>query len=130
MTRAFFIYLIDMANSHPSVHGIDLDAQTRCMHYHKVLDIVAIKMKCCGLYYACKDCHDALADHAIEVWPRSEWDQLAVMCGNCRTELSIRQYLDCTNECPACKARFNPGCRHHYQFYFATEKDSPVEDAE
>jgi uncharacterized CHY-type Zn-finger protein len=119
-----------MAKHHPPVHGIDLDAQTRCVHYHKVLDIVAIKMKCCGLYYACKDCHDSLAGHEIEVWPRSEWDQLAVMCGNCREELSIRQYLDCTNECPACKARFNPGCRHHYHFYFATDESLPTAKAE
>ncbi|MGB9417859.1 MAG: CHY zinc finger protein [Acidobacteriaceae bacterium] len=119
-----------MAKPHPLVHGIDLDAQTRCVHYHKVLDIVAIKMKCCGLYYACKDCHDSLAGHEIEVWPRNEWDQLAVMCGNCREELSIRQYLDCTNECPACKARFNPGCRHHYHFYFATDESLPTAKAE
>lgn len=118
-----------MANVHPPVHGIDLDAQTRCVHYHKVLDIVAIKMKCCGLYYACKDCHDAMADHAIEVWPRNEWDQMAVMCGNCRNELSIRQYLDCTNECPGCKSRFNPGCRHHYHFYFEADEGLSREKA-
>jgi len=35
-------------------------------------DIVAIQMRCCGLFYACKDCHLALADHPIAVWPQSE----------------------------------------------------------
>lgn len=104
----------------PCVRGIDVDAKTRCAHYRTPLDIVAIKMKCCGIYYACKDCHDALAGHAIEVWPRREWDRPAVLCGACGTEMSIRQYLDCRNECPACKARFNPGCRRHYHFYFET----------
>ena len=82
------------------------------------MDIVAIKMKCCGLYYACKDCHDALANHSAEVWKRSEWDEPAVLCGACATELSIRRYLECSNQCPNCGARFNPGCRNHYHFYF------------
>jgi uncharacterized CHY-type Zn-finger protein len=85
---------------------------------HAELDIIAIKMKCCRLYYACKDCHDALAEHAIEVWPRSEWDQPAVLCGSCGNEMSIHAYLNCSNECPGCEARFNPGCRNHYHFYF------------
>jgi uncharacterized CHY-type Zn-finger protein len=75
-------------------------------------------MNCCGVYYACKDCHDALADHLIEVWPRRDWDQSAVLCGACGVELSVKEYLDSGNVCPACKARFNPGCRNHYHFYF------------
>jgi uncharacterized CHY-type Zn-finger protein len=107
-----------MPVSYPEVNGIDLDAQTRCTHYSTPLDIVAIRMKCCGLYYACKDCHEALAGHAIEVWPRSEWDRPAVLCGACSTELSIRTYLECSNQCPACGAQFNPGCRNHHHFYF------------
>jgi len=107
-----------MKESLPQVSGIDVDAQTRCKHYNKPLDIIAIKMKCCGAYYACKDCHDALADHALEVWPRHEWDQKCVLCGVCGTELSTLQYLACDNRCPACKASFNPGCRNHYHFYF------------
>ncbi len=101
-----------------SVHGIDVDAETRCAHYRTPLDIVAIRMKCCDTYYACKGCHDALAGHAIEVWTRREWDRPAVLCGACGTEMSVRQYLDCGNQCPLCKARFNPGCHHHYRFYF------------
>jgi uncharacterized CHY-type Zn-finger protein len=107
-----------MPEHRPCVSGIDLDLQTRCAHYNSRLDIIAIKMKCCGIYYACKDCHDALADHAIEVWPRSEWDQPAVLCGACGTILSIRQYLECSSQCPTCEALFNPGCRNHYPFYF------------
>ena len=107
-----------MPQLHPPVHGIGLDPQTRCAHYRSALDIVAIKMKCCGLYYACKDCHDALANHSAEVWKRSEWDEPAVLCGACATELSIRRYLECSNQFPNCGARFNPGCRNHYHFYF------------
>jgi uncharacterized CHY-type Zn-finger protein len=84
-------------------------------------DIVAIKMKCCGVYYACKDCHAALAGHRIQVWPRSEWDQAAVLCGNCRTELTISQYLESASKCPACGAEFNPRCRNHHHFYFEIE---------
>jgi uncharacterized CHY-type Zn-finger protein len=100
------------------VRGIDLDSQTRCVHYNSQLDIIAIRVKCCGVYYACKDCHDALAGHVLEVWPRSEWNQPAVLCGACGVELSIRQYLDCGNVCPKCRTGFNPGCRNHYHYYF------------
>jgi uncharacterized CHY-type Zn-finger protein len=100
------------------VRGVNLDPQTRCEHYHSALDIVAIKMKCCGVYYACKDCHAALAGHEIDVWPRSEWTQKAILCGYCRTELTINDYIGTGHRCPACKAEFNPGCRKHYQLYF------------
>jgi uncharacterized CHY-type Zn-finger protein len=104
----------------PQVRGIDLDGETRCTHWHSPLDIVAIKMKCCGIYHACKDCHDALAGHAIEVWPRAEFDLPAILCGTCGTEMSIRDYLNCADSCPACGAGFNPGCRSHRHFYFQT----------
>lgn len=107
-----------MQKPSPVVRGIDLDAHTRCAHYHKPVDVIAIRMKCCGVYYACKDCHEALAGHALEVWPQSEWSQPAVLCGVCGTELTIREYLGCGNQCPVCKAGFNPGCRNHYNFYF------------
>src|ERR1700744_5313012 len=91
------------------VRGIDLDAQTRCVHYRTALDIIAIKMKCCGVYYACKDCHEAWADHAIQVWPQSEWAERAVLCGACGHEMSIEQYMASGYECPGCGAGFNPG---------------------
>jgi uncharacterized CHY-type Zn-finger protein len=107
-----------MAELNARVIGVNLDPQTRCAHYNSALDIIAIKMKCCGTYYACKDCHDALAGHDIAVWPREEWDQPAVLCGACGVEMSIHQYLGCFNKCPACSSPFNPGCRNHYHFYF------------
>ena len=114
-----------MPEPRPNVNGIDLDPQTRCAHYNKPIDVIAIKMKCCGLYYPCKDCHEALAGHDLEVWLREEWDQLAVLCGCCGTELSIRTYMECGNICPACRAQFNPGCRNHYHFYFEEEVGVP-----
>jgi uncharacterized CHY-type Zn-finger protein len=104
----------------PDVRGVNLDSETRCAHYNTALDVVAIKMKCCGIYYACKDCHDALAGHALEIWPRDDWDRPAVFCGACGTQMSIRRYLECADACPACQARFNPGCRSHHHFYFET----------
>jgi uncharacterized CHY-type Zn-finger protein len=36
----------------PAVHGSEVDAQTRCVHYHSALDVISINMKCCGTYYA------------------------------------------------------------------------------
>ena len=108
-----------MSRNAPQVLGIELDEQTRCVHYHGAADIVAIQMKCCGEFYACKDCHMALADHGIAVWPPSEWDRQAILCGACRATLSISAYLGCNSRCPHCHAPFNPACRNHHHFYFA-----------
>jgi uncharacterized CHY-type Zn-finger protein len=101
----------------PAVHGLNVDRETRCAHYHSARDVVAIRMKCCDRYYACKDCHDALAGHTVQRWPRAEWDEPAVLCGACGTEMRIRDYLGSADACPACKAPFNPGCRAHHHFY-------------
>lgn len=105
----------------PTVLGVNVDPETRCDHYHGPTDIIAIKMECCGLYYACRDCHVVLADHAIEVWPESQWGEKAVLCGWCRTELTIRQYLQCASQCPNCYADFNPRCENHYHYYFGRQ---------
>lgn len=105
----------------PTVYGLDLDPESRCAHWRSPLDIVAIKMRCCGAYYACRECHDALADHPAEVWPRAAWGEVAVLCGACGGELTVAEYLACDNRCPACQAAFNPGCQKHKHLYFATE---------
>jgi uncharacterized CHY-type Zn-finger protein len=109
--------------SRPIVRGVELDPETRCAHWHSALDVIAIKMKCCGVYYACKDCHEVLAGHPAEVWPRAEWDRPAVLCGACGTEMSVKEYLACDNRCPACGALFNPGCRSHHHLYFEVATD-------
>lgn len=101
-----------------AVHGVTLDTETRCAHYHSRLDIIAIKMRCCATYYACRECHDQLAGHAAEVWPIDEWDQAAVLCGACGAEMTVREYLGCADQCPSCGAPFNPGCRNHHHLYF------------
>jgi uncharacterized CHY-type Zn-finger protein len=110
-----------MAQNRPEVCGIDVDSQTRCAHFHLPVDIIAIKMKCCGVYYACKDCHAALADHEIVVWPQTEWGRKAILCGGCSAELTISGYLGSGYQCPSCRAAFNPACRNHYHFYFERE---------
>jgi len=85
-------------------------------------DIVAIKMKCCGTYYACKDCHATLAGHEIEVWPESEWGNEAILCGACGKELTILQYMQGDSRCANCGAQFNPRCSNHYHFYFQVHR--------
>ena len=92
--------------------------QTRCIHYHSPLDIIAIKFKCCDTYYSCFYCHEETADHAPQRWEKEEWDEKAILCGACETELTIREYLDCNYSCPSCKAPFNPGCSNHNHLYF------------
>jgi uncharacterized CHY-type Zn-finger protein len=106
----------------PPVHGVALDPQTRCGHWRSPLDVVALKMRCCGAYYACRQCHDELAGHPAALWPKAEWDRPAVMCGVCGTELSVQGYMASGDRCPACDAAFNPGCRKHYHLYFETSE--------
>ncbi len=105
----------------PPVHGLELDPETRCAHWRGPLDIIALKMRCCGRYYACHACHDALENHPVRVWPKAEWDQTAVLCGACGHELSVHAYLASGSRCPACEAAFNPGCRNHHHLYFEPE---------
>jgi len=101
-----------------TVRGVDIDPQTRCAHYHDEHDIVAIKFKCCGNWFACLQCHSGLTGHAAEVWAKEEAGEQAVMCGNCGTQLTIREYLQCAFACPHCERRFNPGCATHHHLYF------------
>ncbi|MGC9198225.1 MAG: CHY zinc finger protein [Acidobacteriaceae bacterium] len=103
------------------VEGIEVDGVTRCAHYHSEIDIIAIKMACCGTYYACKECHEALAGHALVPWPKEQWETRAVLCGGCGYELAITEYLQSGYRCPRCGAGFNPGCRNHAASYFAGE---------
>ncbi|MES1213889.1 MAG: CHY zinc finger protein [Bacteroidota bacterium] len=100
------------------VKGKIVDEETRCVHYHSVLDIIAIKFKCCHEYYPCYYCHAETAGHPAQVWSKSEFDTKAILCGMCKNEMTIEAYKECDYECPFCKAPFNPGCMKHNHFYF------------
>jgi uncharacterized CHY-type Zn-finger protein len=41
-----------MQRACPEVDEINLNAQTRCAHERTALDVIEIKMKCCGFYYS------------------------------------------------------------------------------
>lgn len=101
-----------------SVKGKLTDEQTRCVHYHSPLDIIAIKFKCCNEYYACYRCHAEQAGHTSRVWAKNEFDTKAILCGACKSEMSIAVYYDCNYQCPFCRALFNPGCKNHNHLYF------------
>ncbi|MDG4657764.1 CHY zinc finger protein [Ectobacillus antri] len=102
-----------------TVYGPTVDQETRCVHYHSEKDIIAIRFKCCDKYYPCYECHDACEDHQRAVWPKAEWNEKAILCGVCQTELTINEYQSVTH-CPTCKSAFNEGCKTHYHLYFAT----------
>ncbi|WP_022835246.1 CHY zinc finger protein [Salisaeta longa] len=102
-----------------TVHGVAVDAETRCAHYHAAVDRIAIRFPCCGRFYPCLACHAACADHAAERWPADARDTPAVLCGACGTVLTIAAYLHTNHRCPHCHAAFNPGCAAHYDRYFA-----------
>ncbi len=97
-----------------------VDDETRCVHYHSPLDVIAIKMKCCNEYYPCIHCHTETTNHTAAVWKQDEFDTKAILCGVCKNELTITEYLKSDSECPFCKTAFNPRCSNHYHFYFET----------
>jgi uncharacterized CHY-type Zn-finger protein len=109
-----------MEKKRPIVHGVDVDANTRCAHYHSEKDVIAIKFHCCRQYYACFFCHQELAGHTAEKWPKPQWNEQAILCGNCSNEMTIATYLD-AERCPNCDHLFNEGCRNHYHLYFDWE---------
>lgn len=110
------------------VRGVDLDPETRCAHYGSPRDVIAIRFPCCGEYFACYECHAALADHDAERWPADARDERAVLCGVCGTELTIEEYLDSDHTCPDCGAAFNPGCATHYHLYFESMSEASGAD--
>lgn len=103
----------------PIVHGPVVDDQTRCVHWHSPLDVVAIEFACCRRFHPCHRCHEATADHPARPWPADARDEPAVLCGVCRARLTIAEYLVCDDACPRCGAGFNPGCRLHHDLYFS-----------
>ena len=104
------------------VRGVEIDPRTGCSHYRGPTDIVSIRFACCRTYYACHQCHGAMAGHAAQRWKSRDFTEKAVLCGACGAELSIARYLQCTVGCPECGARFNPGCAAHHHLYFEVEK--------
>ena len=102
----------------PVVHGPSVDEQTRCVHHHCELDIIAIRFFCCDRYYPCYRCHQETADHPAQTWPQGSGTERAVLCGSCRTELTIDAYRS-TARCPECGAAFNPRCALHHPLYFS-----------
>jgi uncharacterized CHY-type Zn-finger protein len=102
----------------PPINGKLTDDYTRCSHYHSPQDIIAIKFKCCDTYYACIHCHEELANHPPQVWEKEAFDNKAVLCGNCKHQLTINEYFNCNYKCPKCSSAFNPKCSNHNHFYF------------
>jgi uncharacterized CHY-type Zn-finger protein len=100
------------------VKGKVVDDNTRCVHYHSLLDVIAIKFKCCQEYYPCYYCHQEEAGHESVVWKKDEFDTHAILCGVCKSELTINEYLKSNDQCPHCNAPFNPNCNKHYHLYF------------
>lgn len=102
----------------PVVKGQEMDNNTRCRHYHSPLDIIAIKFSCCGAYYCCYYCHSELAGHEAVVWKKEAFGENAVLCGNCKKEMSVNAYKASHYQCPYCHAPFNPRCAGHDHLYF------------
>lgn len=112
----------------PPVLGPTVDAQTRCIHYRTVLDVIAIRFACCGEFYPCHLCHEETAGHPSRPWPAASRHERAILCGLCRCELTIQEYTRSPHDprCPRCGAVFNPRCSRHHALYFAPAGERAV----
>jgi uncharacterized CHY-type Zn-finger protein len=106
-------------NCSVKIYGKNIDDETRCVHYNTKRDIIAIKFKCCNKYYPCYSCHNESEKHQPKTWESHEYNNLAIFCGSCKSQLSINNYLTNSNKCPNCRADFNPNCALHHKLYFA-----------
>lgn len=106
------------------LRGVAVDAATRCAHYDGPRDVIALRFACCEAYYPCRQCHDEAAGHEATPWPRARFDEPAVLCGVCRTALTVDEYLGSGHTCPACGAAFNPGCEAHHDLYFELAEEA------
>lgn len=95
-----------------------IDKETRCEHYHTKNDIIALRFYCCNTYFSCFHCHEKYGCGNASVWPRSYFNRKAILCGECKVELTINAYLNSENLCPSCNAPFNSGCLLHHHLYF------------
>ena len=78
------------------IHGIDVDPQGRCAHWHSERDVIANTCGACLKLWACSLCHDELADHRFV-----------------GVDKQLRSVM-----CPSCGHPFNPGCKLHENVYF------------
>lgn len=104
-----------------SLRGVDVDNETRCVHYHTARDVIAIRFPCCETFFPCFECHETCCEHEAERWPPDRFTERAILCGVCRKRLPIESYLESEHRCPNCEARFNPRCADHWERYFAIE---------
>jgi uncharacterized CHY-type Zn-finger protein len=112
--------LDDAAWAEQPVRGLDVDLHGRCRHWSGPNDIVATSFPCCVGWWACRECHDRTQDHAATPWPRDRFYELVVMCGGCRSRLSVHYHLSLPGDaCPHCGRTWNPQCRDHADRYFA-----------
>ncbi|SCW00834.1 LAFE_0C13036g1_1 [Lachancea fermentati] len=106
------------------IRGDLVDEESRCVHWHSPLDVIAIKFKCCKTYYACYTCHQSLESHKVEKYSlKEDNNEHLVICGVCKTTMTFDTYRSNSGDerslsCYACHAEFNPGCKLHYSEYF------------
>ncbi|KAK1916844.1 hypothetical protein P3342_004399 [Pyrenophora teres f. teres] len=111
------------------VHGLSVTPLTQCTHWHSPVDIIAIKHFCCNKFYACITCHNACETHNPSVWPQTQRDEMAVLCGQCKHVLTINEYMKSGSKCTVCGSGFNPGCKNHWDLYFEIDEKETIEAA-
>ena len=96
------------------IRGVDVDERGRCAHWRTERDVVAHRCETCERFWACHECHRALADH-----PFGRADPAVpatVLCGACGHLSSYEDY-SAAPFCAGCGHPFNPRCALHRGLY-------------
>lgn len=99
------------------VYGLFIDNEIWCIYYYLFLDVIVIKFKCCNKYYLCYKCYNEYVFYIIERWVENEFDEKVIMCGVCKYEMCICDYM-MVEMCFCCKVYFNSCCKFYYYLYF------------
>lgn len=111
------------------VWGKVIDNETRCVHWHTDLDVMAIKFKCCKGFYSCYSCHKETTNHPTIKYDLSiqdDRDVQTILCGKCFGAMTFSEYVSDVR-CINCDTAFNPGCKLHYNLYFENFQNSNQE---
>src|SRR5699024_7970441 len=94
-----------------------MDIETRCKSYVSVKDFMEIKFYRCNTFYTFFTGDREQVNHALGNCPKEKFNTKAILCGVCRTEMTIETYMN-HNACPECGSVYNENCQLHYPIYF------------
>ncbi|SQA00231.1 zinc finger protein [Staphylococcus aureus] len=101
----------------PKVYGSLIDTETRCRIILPKKILLQLNLNVVINTIHAISAIMSLKKHAIKRWSEPSFNEKAILCGVCKHELTINEYM-MVERCPNCQSRFNNRCKYHYHIYF------------